>query len=154
MKLIELNHHIFKRAAFNANTPVDTKPLVAVMERCAELGYTEVVLEVGLGFAIQPAYARLDYRRTDPATLKAITHSQELSSDDAVAITLAAAAILAHSRDEAIEEVHLNCAGTIPLSNGENTQLFVGSGLIFPQGYHLFLRAPYLQPPSNLMPPP
>lgn len=145
MKLIELNHHILKQGALNTGSPIDTKPLVLIMEQCAALGYNEAVLEVGLGYAINPAYAHLDYRRTDPATLKTITSTQELSSEMAAEITLAAASVLAHSRDEAIEDVNLNCGGLLTLNNGDTTKLYVGSVLIFPHGYHLLLRAPFLQ---------
>jgi hypothetical protein len=144
MKLFDLEPSFFESGTLNVSVPINTQPVALAMERCAELGYHNVFMQVSLGYANKPPVVRLDYVKVDPNTNHTVYLGQECSREMASTITLATALILATSRDEPIDEVNINCGGVITLSNGKTTKFFAGSGLIFPHGYQLLLRTPYL----------
>lgn len=144
MKLFDLEPSFFESGTLNVSAPINTQPLVLAMERCAELGYHSVFMQVQLGYANKPPVVSLEYLKVDADTNRTVRLEQECSREMASTITLATAFILATSRDESVDEVNINCGGVITLSNGETTKIFAGSGLIFPHGYQLLLRSPYL----------
>lgn len=135
MNLFMAEPRFFEQQVFAEPEGIDDSGLFALLEKCFESNRSTALLRVSFESKFRSEQASIEHIAIGEDTI-----SESVDRSVAAKITLSVARILAESRVEKISDVPLEGSALVTLPDGKKTKVYVGSGMVIPDGYQILFR--------------